>query len=326
MMKNLLIVGAGTIGNYTAAQASLLPEFNSIYLVDVNPHRRFISTIVDSPKVEISRMDIREFEAVMPLFLEKGVTHVIDTACIPHNHESKDIRAYVDVNSFGLTNLLEASRLAKVQKYVYCSTNAVYDFSKERPQAPVAEDWPTLGTKATLYAYTKFLGEKLISTYRQYYQLDGASFRLTVIYGPCPDYNMGSKTWMHRIVQAAAQDRRIHLEEIPRKRLCWMYAKDAANALLKAALQEKPFPSDVYNVSAGVLSGMEEIVQGLKKAIPNLDVNIGKIQDVGWKYPLDITKLQTEIGFTPSISMDEALADYVQWIWKNPEFAGGVPN
>ncbi|MEW6386280.1 MAG: NAD(P)-dependent oxidoreductase [Thermodesulfobacteriota bacterium] len=325
-MKNLLIVGAGTIGNYTAAQALLHPEFAGIHLVDVNPHRDFIATLVDSPKVEISRLDIREFEAVMPFFMEKGITHVIDTACIPHNHESKDIRAYVDVNAFGLTNLLEAARLTKVQKYVYCSTNAVYDFTQKRPQAPVEEEWPTLGTKATLYAHTKLLGEKLVSTYRHYFQLDGASFRLTVIYGPCPDYNMGSKTWIHRIVQAAAQDRRIHLKEIPRKRLCWMYARDAANALLTAALLEKPFPSDVYNVSAGVLYGMEEIVQGLKKAIPDLDVNIGEIQDVGWKYPLDITKMREEVGFNPSISMDEALADYVHWIWQHPEFAGGVAN
>jgi dTDP-glucose 4,6-dehydratase len=325
-MKNLLIVGAGTIGNYTAAQALLHPEFTGIHLVDVNPHRGFITTIVDSPKVEISRLDIREFEAVMPFFMEKGITHVIDTACIPHNHESKDIRAYVDVNAFGLTNLLEAARLTKVQKYVYCSTNAVYDFSQKRPQAPVEEDWPALGNKATLYAHTKLLGEKLVSTYRHYFQLDGASFRLTVIYGPCPDYNMGSKTWIHHIVQGAAQDRRIHLKEIPRKRLCWMYARDAANALLTAALLEKPFPSDVYNVSAGVLYGMEEIVQGLKKAIPDLDVNIGEIQDVGWKYPLDITKMREEVGFNPSISMDEALADYVHWIWQHPEFAGGVAN
>ena len=325
-MKNLLIVGAGTIGNYTAAQALLNPEFTGIHLVDVNPHRGFITTIVDSPKVEISRLDIREFEAVMPFFMEKGITHVIDTACIPHNHESKDIRAYVDVNAFGLTNLLEAARLTKVQKYVYCSTNAVYDFSQKRPQAPVEEDWPALGNKATLYAHTKLLGEKLVSTYRHYFQLDGASFRLTVIYGPCPDYNMGSKTWIHHIVQGAAQDSRIHLKEIPRKRLCWMYARDAANALLTAALLEKPFPSDVYNVSAGVLYGMEEIVQGLKKAIPDLDVNIGEIQDVGWKYPLDITKMREEVGFNPSISMDEALADYVHWIWQHPEFAGGVAN
>src|SRR4030042_2754038 len=120
-MKNLLIVGAGTIGNYAAAQALLRPEFAGIHLVDVNPHRDFIATIVDSPKVEISRLDIREFEAVMPFFMEKGITHVIDTACIPHNHESQDIRAYVDVNALGLTNLLEAARLTKVQQHVHYS-------------------------------------------------------------------------------------------------------------------------------------------------------------------------------------------------------------
>ncbi len=325
-MKKLLIVGAGTIGNYIAAQAAGRPEFTGIHLVDVNPHLRFISTIVDSPKVEISRLDISEFNRVMPFFIEHGITHVIDTACIPHNEKSRDIRAYVDVNAFGLTNLLEASRLQGVEKYVYCSTNAVYDFSKLRPQAPVPEDWPLLGEKATLYAHTKLLGEKLVSTYRKYFGLMGASFRLTVIYGPCPDYNMGSKTWIHRIVQTAAQEHRLHLREIPRKRLCWMYARDAANALIQAVLLEGSYPSEVYNISAGVLYGMEEIVQGLKKAIPDLDVQIGEIKDVGWKYPLDITKMSEEIGFRPTIDMDTALNEYVHWLWKNPEFAMGVQN
>ena len=320
-MTSLLILGAGTIGNMVAAQATLKKEFDQIYLADLNPRYEFISTLVDLKKVQVCRLDITQLEQVIPFFAERRVTHVIDTACIPNTPGLKQIRNYVDVNTHGLANLLEASRLMGIKKYVYCSSNAVYDFSRQRPDNPVKEDWPGLRIDATVYDHTKFLGERLVSEYRKVFGLNGASFRLTVIYGPCPALNMGSKTWLHKIVQAAAIEKKFHCDEIPRKRLCWMYSRDAGNALVHASLFKNEFPSAVYNVSSGILNGFEEIIEILSGIIPGLDVSIGKIQDVGWKFPLDISKLREELGFVPTFTLKEGLREYVEWIWKNPKFA-----
>ena len=325
MKKILLITGAGTIGNMVAAQAAKGNQFEKIFLADVNPHREFIATLMNDPRVEVCRLDITDATVVMPFFLENGITHVIDTACIPHNAESLNLRAYIDVNAYGLANLLEAARLKGVEKYVYCSSNAVYDFSgPTKPSGPVNEDWPTLGPGATLYDHTKLLGEKLVSLYRQVYALTAASFRLTVIYGPCPALNMGSKTWFHNVIATAALQRKLVYESIPRRRLCWMYARDTANALVHAALFEGAYPSQVYNVSSGVLVGIEEIIDALKKVIPDLEVNIGQIKDVGWKFPLDITRLRQELGFTPQITLDAAIREYVEWIWQHPQLVSGA--
>lgn len=323
-MKTLLITGAGTIGNMVAAQAAATQEFARIYLADVKPHRDFIATIVDAPQVEVCSLDITDATEVMPFFIENGITHVIDTACIPHNAAFRNLRAYVDVNAYGLANLLEAARLKGVEKYVSCSSNAVYDFSGPKPTAPVHEEWPTLGPGATLYDHTKLLGEKLVSQYRHFFGLPVASFRLTVIYGPCPALNMGSKTWFHNVISTAAVKRALAFESIPRRRLCWMYSRDAANALVHAVLFEKDYPSPVYNVSSGVLVGIEEIVAALKKAIPDLKVSIGEIKDMGWKYPLDIIRLKEELGFTPRYTLDKAIGEYVAWIWKHPQYVAGA--
>ncbi|HBA54297.1 MAG TPA: hypothetical protein DCZ04_07530, partial [Syntrophorhabdus aromaticivorans] len=255
-MKTLLITGAGTVGNMVAAQAAKTSRFEKIYLVDVNLHRDFISTLVDDRHVEVCRLDIKDATAVVPFFMEKNITHIIDTACIPHNADFRNLRAYIDVNAYGLANLLEAARLKGIDKYVYCSSNAVYDFSGAKPVAPVSEDWPVLGPGATLYDHTKLLGEKLVTLYRQVYGLPAASFRLTVIYGPCPALNMGSKTWFHHVIATAATKRALSFESIPRRRLCWMYARDTANALVHAALFESDYPSQVYNVSSGILVGI----------------------------------------------------------------------
>jgi nucleoside-diphosphate-sugar epimerase len=325
MKKILLVTGAGTIGNMVAAQAVKGDQFEKIYLADVNPQREFIATLVNDPRVEVCRLDITDTTAVLPFFLEKGITHVIDTACIPHNAESRNLRAYIDVNAYGLANLLEAARLKGVDKYAYCSSNAVYDFSgPTKPDEPVNEDWPTLGPGSTLYDHTKRLGEKLVSLYRQMYGLPAASFRLTVIYGPCPALNMGSKTWFHNIIATAAMQRKLSYESIPRRRLCWMYARETANALVHAVLFEGAYPSQVYNVSSGILVGMEEIIEALKKVIPDLEVNIGLIKDVGWKFPLDISRMRQELGFTPRLTLDEAIREYVEWIWKHPQYVAGA--
>jgi UDP-glucose 4-epimerase len=323
-MKNLLITGSGTIGNMVASQASKNKEFDRIFLADINPHKRFISSLVDTSNVEIRRLNVTSFERVMPFFSENKITHVIDTVCIPNTPELRDLRLYVDVNSQGLLNLLDASRLTGVEKFVYCSSNAVYDFSRQRPTGPVKEDWPSLRTDATIYDHTKFLGERLVAEYRRVFGLAGASFRLTVVYGPCPALNMGSKTWFHNIVMTAALTKKLNLDGVLRKRLCWMYSRDAANALIHAVLHKGNFSHDLYNVSSGVLAGVEELVECLKLTIKDLKVTIGEIKDSGWKYPLDITLLREDLGFVPSISLDDAVKEYVKWVQDNPDIAGGV--
>ncbi|HBA54296.1 MAG TPA: hypothetical protein DCZ04_07525, partial [Syntrophorhabdus aromaticivorans] len=70
--------------------------------------------------------------------------------------------------------------------------------------------------------------------------------------------------------------------------------------------------------------GIEDIVAALRKAIPELEVNIGHVKDVGWKFPLDIARLRQELGFTPQYTLNAAIREYVEWIWKYPQFVAGA--
>jgi UDP-glucose 4-epimerase len=92
---------------------------------------------------------------------------------------NRDPQADVRVNLLGALNLLEAARLAKVNRLVMVSSGGtVYGVPQ---QVPIPETHPTDPTCS--YGITKLAIEKYVELYRQLHGLDGLVLRLANPYG-----------------------------------------------------------------------------------------------------------------------------------------------
>lgn len=96
--------------------------------------------------------------------------------------------AYVDTNTTGTLNLLEACRALGIGKFVLASTSSLYGADNPMPYREDADTSRPLSP----YAASKKAAEALCYTYHYLYQLDVTVFRYFTVYGPAgrPDMSL----------------------------------------------------------------------------------------------------------------------------------------
>src|SRR3569623_943196 len=156
MSKNVIVTGgAGFIGSHVVDR--LLADGHHVTIIDNLSTGRLdnIAHCKVNPKVTFVKADIADFDAINPLF--KNIDMVFHLAALADIVPSiVEPRAYYMANVLGTMNVLEASRLAGVKRFVYTASSSCYGIpSKEyypSPEtAPINSQYP--------YALTKNMGE-----------------------------------------------------------------------------------------------------------------------------------------------------------------------
>lgn len=177
-MKALITGGAGFIGSHLAEL--LLNEGHDVVVVDnLNSGRlRNIELLAKFPNFEFKKIDIRDVAKVdLAVQGMDWVFHLAGLADIVPSIENPV--EYYQVNVDGTFNMLEASRKAKVKRFVYAASSSSYGFAKQLPTpetAAISPEYP--------YALTKYMGEELVLHWAKVYKLPTLSLRLFNVYGP----------------------------------------------------------------------------------------------------------------------------------------------
>ena len=85
---------------------------------------------------------------------------------------------YMNTNVVGTTNILEASKNAKIKKFIYAASSSCYGLAK----TPTDEKHE-ISTKYP-YALTKYMGELAVMHWSKIYKLPSISIRIFNAYGP----------------------------------------------------------------------------------------------------------------------------------------------
>jgi UDP-glucose 4-epimerase len=103
----------------------------------------------------------------------------------------------------------------------------------------------------------------------------------------------------------------------PRDAADLCYVKDCARAISLVQLADS-LPERVYNVGAGRFTYTEELVAAVNR-VTNSDLQLraalGEAKDPG--HPMDISRLERDVGYRPEWDLDRAIADYVHWLRHN---------
>ena len=213
----------------------------------------------------------------------------------------------VQVNIVGTANILELARIHDGARVIYCSSTSVYGDSKSPP--PVPEDVPLFPN--SVYGASKAAGEQLLSSYVSQFGLDGASFRLSWVYGPRRTTSCVVRTMIQNTLSGKPTripcGRGFHRQ--------FIYVDDAAAALV-AALDQPKLPRRTYSVTGGTYLTMEEIAGTVKRVLPNADIELGRGPDPedGVQPRFDISAVERDIGFRPSFTFEEGVRNYVAWL------------
>ena len=174
-MKILVTGGAGFIGSHVVDaymdaghEVLVLDDLSSGKPSNVHPRARFFE------------MDIRSPEAADLIGREKPdvVNHHAAQISVPDSVSDPLLDA--DINLRGLLNVLEASRAARVGKFIFISSGgAIYGEAEEYPTSEKASVRPL-----SPYAVSKYASELYLRYYRHQYGLNYTTLRYANIYGP----------------------------------------------------------------------------------------------------------------------------------------------
>jgi len=308
----VLITGAGLIGCHFARRAA--DGGSKVVLYDLSPNRDYIQKIVGKDKVEIVAADMRDLPALINALKEFKIDTLVHTAGLIGKRVAENSYTGSTNNIVGTINVLEAARLHGIRRAVYVSTFGAYDRPKIKA-GPIREDHPIGGHN--LYTTTKVCSEHLVHAYAHLYNLDTVIIRPAGVFGR--GHYVGGSTVgmiMRDLALNVMKGDPITLDGKIYFANEYVYAKDVALALDLACKVKEP-KQRIYNAGSGVVAGAADLARIARELAPKLEIKVvgDGSEDSSKQFPLDLSRSQAELGYSPQFPLKKALQDYMEELW-----------
>ncbi len=308
----VLVTGAGLIGCHFARRAA--DGGSKVVLYDLSPNRDYIQKIVGKDKVEIVAADMRDLPALINALKEFKIDTLVHTAGLIGKRVAENSYTGSTNNIVGTINVLEAARLHGIRRVVYVSTFGAYDRSKIK-EGPIREDHPIGGHN--LYTTTKVCSEHLVHAYAHLYNLDTVIIRPAGVFGR--GHYVGGSTVgmiMRDLALNVMKGDPITLDGKIYFANEYVYAKDVALALDLACKVKEP-RQRIYNAGSGVVAGAADLARIARELAPKLEIKVvgNGSEDSSKQFPLDLSRSQAELGYSPQFPLKKALQDYMEELW-----------
>lgn len=300
----LVTGGTGFLGRYVVEAlteyGANVVSYNRDY--SVSPH----------PKVVAVQGELFDIPKLTRTLREHDVGAIIHTAAQSHPEISIDLPVTTfAANVDGTLAVFEAARLSpSTRRIVNVSSECAYGNQDETTM--VTESASTLPN--TPYGVTKVTGELLGRVYREIYQMDVVSLRVTEIYGP----GLRMPEVLKEMLCAAVRGNPFRLDVGASHRFQFVHVCDVARATI-LALAKSSLPQYVYNISGGVQLTLAEAADLIRSRFPDADITIGPGHLSGWdrQGPFDICAAEKDFDYKPSVSITEGITSYSAWLADN---------
>ena len=257
--------------------------------------------------------DIRDLDTAERTIKDFGIDTIVNFAAESHNSLAiLDPARFFSTNVLGTQGMLEAARRADVSRFHHISTCEVYgDMDLDDPGA-FTEESPY--RPRTPYNAAKAGGDHAVRAYYETFDVPVTITNCSNNYGP---YQFPEKV-IPVFVTKAIDDQPIPLYASTQNRREWLHVFDHCVAI-EAGLKRGKV-GETYHVGSGVEKTIEEIADTVLAALgkpASLKTIVPDRPGHDRRYLLDITKIRTELGWTPSISFEDGIAETVEWYAAN---------
>lgn len=212
------------------------------------------------------------------------------------------------LNTFNVFKLLEAIRIHTPEcKFITMSSAAVYG----NPMSlPINEKQSRIPVSP--YGYHKVMGEMLCEEFSKFWNLKTCCLRIFSAYGPGLKKQLFWDLY-HKIVEQEKPT----LWGTGHESRDFIYISDIIR-IIELAISHSKFDGEVVNVANGQQIEIAEVADAVRKASgSNKQICFNgeerKGDPINWE--ADITTIK-EWGYSPMISLEEGIKDYISWIEK----------
>ncbi|HLR33302.1 MAG TPA: SDR family NAD(P)-dependent oxidoreductase, partial [Fodinibius sp.] len=349
MSKRILITGgAGFIGSHLSDE--LLEHGYKVRVLDsllaqVHGMARDRPDYLND-RVELIKGDVRDKNLVRHAL--KGVDAVYHFAArVGVGQSMYEIKEYMEVNDIGTSVLLEVLSEHPTERLVIASSMSIYgegmyrDSSSntcrhvERNRKHMAEGlWepmdekghqlqplPTPETKspslASVYALSKYDQERLGLIIGQAYDIPVTALRFFNVYGSRQALSNPYTGVLAIFSSRYLNNKPPLIFEDGLQQRDFVHVKDVARAC-RLALETSEAAHNVYNIGSGRSYTIKEIAEKIGRTLnkPHIKAKVtGKYRagDIRHCYA-DISKAESQLGFSPHISLEEGMEELVDWL------------
>lgn len=308
-MRTIVTGGAGFIGSNLVRT---LGQTDEIRVLDnfSTGDSRFLGLDLGKSElieVDISKVKIDVLEEIMGGF--DRVFHIAANADVRGgwiNH-----RVDLDQNIIATSNVAEAARRSGVKEVVFASTGCVYGDSTI---IPTSENEP-FPIQTSLYGASKVAAEGILSSYAAQGAFNVTVFRFVSVLGQ--NYHHGHVVDFVRKLRANPRELAVLGNGTQKK--SYIHVDDCVRALIELRNRKSPF--EVFNIGHDYFIPVHESANLVVEAMGLSPKIVFGIEDRGWigDNPftfLDIGKAKS-FGWTPTISIEESVAQTVQYLLEN---------
>ena len=291
-MKILVTGGAGFIGSNLVDK--LVQSGHSVIVLDNLSTGRLSNLDKVKNKIEILNIDIAKnildnyFKNVDQVFHLAGIADIVPSIMNP--------KSYLDSNLMGTLNVLEASRKAKIKKFIYAASASCYGIPREYPtneKSKIDNQYP--------YALTKFMGEQTVIHWAKVYKMPNVSLRFFNVYGPRSRTTGAYGAVFGVFLAQKLANKPLTIVGDGNQTRDFIHVYDLVEAMILIAQKKKN--CEIYNLG----SGKETSINYIADIISDNKVYIPKRPGEPDRSLADISKINSELNWQPKISIDEGI-------------------
>jgi UDP-glucose 4-epimerase len=297
----LVTGGAGFIGSHLVDRlvdegfgVRVLDDLSSCSLANIQGH-------VDAGRVEFVQGDVRDSELVDDCVCGEGyVVHLAAVVSVPFSMANPELTFKTNVG--GTVNLLAAGARARVRRFVFASSCAVYG---DPEYLPVDETHRVLPLSP--YAESKLAGERHASSFCARELLQCVALRFFNVYGPRQVMNDYSGV-ISRFVDFARRGQPLTVYGDGSATRDFVYVADVVEAIMRC-LRRQEAAGEVFNVGTGKPTTVDELAKTvLELTGSSSPVSYGEARagDILQSYA-DVAKARRLLGFRAETSLRDGL-------------------
>ena len=315
-MKILVTGGAGFIGSNFVRMAltDKFPDFkvDKLIVLDLLTYagdKDNLKLIENDSRYQFVQGDIRDLNLAQKLMTE--VEFVVHFAAESHVDRSIEGGSeFVSTNVMGTQVLLDAARGSKIKRFLHVSTDEVYGSIS---QGSWPEDHPLLPNSP--YSASKAGSDLLVRAYNRTHKLDTIITRCSNNYG---HYQFPEKV-IPLFITNILEGKKVPLYGNGLNIRDWLHVDDHCRGIALALTKGKT--GEVYNIGGGTELTNLELTNKILKAMNVGEEFIQPVEDRkghDLRYSVDITKIASQLGYSPQVNFDQGLLETINW-YKNNE-------
>lgn len=309
-MRLLVTGGAGFIGSNFVRM--VLQEHPDCLLVNLDKltyagNLENLEGILDNSRHVFIKGDICDGQMVCDLLSRYQVDAIINFAA--ESHVDRSIvgpKVFIETNVNGTLTLLMAARDMGIKRFVQVSTDEVY--GSLGPEGYFREESPLCPNSP--YSVSKAAADMLVASFGHTFGLPYNITRCSNNYGP---YQFPEKL-IPLMINNAINDRPLPVYGDGMHVRDWLYVYDHCTAIW-LVLTKAP-PGQVYNIGGNNERPNIEIVKAILRHLGKPESLIHFVKDRPGhdrRYAIDSTKIRTQLGWRPSVDLEQGLAITIDW-------------